>query len=156
ALAAATFACGWWRRLADFRFQAYGFAALGAIGTALYSPHSPLALAAGAACSFAAVLCALWSGPDRFFEQDRDALRVAASLATTSMWAALVWQLVPLHYLGVAWMGLAIVLLELGLRNLPSEFRYQSYALALLGAGVVLMQHVLPIHNSGPLLPRLM
>src|SRR6185369_12729834 len=108
-LAAATFTCGWWRRLADFRFQAYGLAALGAIGTALYSAHPPLALAAGAACSFAAVLCALWSGPDRFYEQERDALRVAASLATTSILAALVWRLVPVDYLGVAWMGLALL-----------------------------------------------
>src|SRR6185369_14935033 len=38
----------------------------------------------------------------------------------------------------------------------PAEFLYQSYALALLGAGVVLVQHVLPVHNGGPLLPRLM
>jgi uncharacterized membrane protein len=154
-LAATTFVWGWWRRLPDFRFQAYGLATLAALGTALYAPHPPLALATGAACGFAAALCALWSAPGRFFEREREALRLTASLATTCMLAALVWRLVPHEYLGLAWMALAIPLLELGLRNLPAEFRNQSYAVALLGAAVVLFDQVLPIHNDGPLTPRL-
>ena len=52
-------------------------------------------------------------------------------------------------------MALAIPLLELGIRNLPTEFRHQSYALASFGAVVVLLNNVLAIHNDGPLTPRL-
>ncbi len=155
ALAAGTFGFGWWRRLADFRFQGYALAILGAIGTALFAPHPPLALAAGAAAGYTATLCAVWSGADRFGERERAALRLAASLATTGMLAALVWRLVPDGYLGVAWMALAVVLLEAGMRGLPPDLLRQSYGLAGLGAALVVTQNLAVLHNQGPMGPRL-
>jgi hypothetical protein len=47
------------------------------------------------------------------------------------------------------------VLLELGLRGLPAEFCRQAYAVAAGGAMTVLYSNILPIHNDGPLAPRL-
>jgi hypothetical protein len=52
-------------------------------------------------------------------------------------------------------MALAMALLELGLRGLPSEFCRQAYAVAAGGAVTVLYSNILPIHNDGPLAPRL-
>jgi hypothetical protein len=49
----------------------------------------------------------------------------------------------------------AMVLLELGLRGLPAEFRRQAYAVAAGGAVTVLYSNILPIHNDGPLELRL-
>ena len=79
----------------------------------------------------------LWSGEDRFGEQERDALRVAASCVTTVGLCTLVWRLVPGEYLGIAWLALALVLLEAGLRGLPGEFRYLAWMVGILGAGRV-------------------
>ncbi len=155
ALAGATFLFGWWRRQADFRDQGYCLGALGVIATALYAPHPPLALAAGAAVAFAGALCALYSAPTRLFDFERRALRFCGSLGATAMLAALLWRLVPVEHLGIAWMALAAVLLELGMRSLPADFRKQSYTLALAGAFVVLEENILPIQNTGAWIPRL-
>src|SRR5262245_43203621 len=85
------------------------------------------ARAVGAAGGLAAALCALWSGADRFFEIERNLVRHAGSLAATCMLASLVWRVTPYEYVGLGWMALALVLLELGMRELPREFRRQSY-----------------------------
>ena len=63
----------------------------------------------------------LWSGADRFGERERDALRVTASCLTTVALSTLVWRLVPGEYLGIAWLALALVILEAGLRSLPES-----------------------------------
>jgi uncharacterized membrane protein len=131
-MAVAPFAIGWWRRLPDFRAQAYGFAAIGTIATAVYGPHPPAALAVSAALSYALVLCTLWSGEDRFFPRERYVLRAAASLGASVGAAALLWKLVPDAYLGMAWAGLALLLLEAGLRNLPAEFEEEAAVLAVV------------------------
>ncbi len=128
------FALGWWRRLFDFRAQGYALALAGVIATSLYTPYPALSLAAAAALAYGAVHCALWSGADRLGPQERDHLRVSASLATTLAAAALVWRVSPGEYLGVAWLALALLWLEAGLRNLPAEFRMQACLLGLLGA----------------------
>ena len=166
ALAAAPFFVGWWRRLLDFRIQAYLLAGLGVFGTALYQlsiaagdaqpfAHPWISLSATAAIGYAAVLSVLWSAQDRFVETEREALRLAASLAATLAMAAIAWRVLPGEYLGLGWMVLAMVLLELGLRGLPVEFCRQAYAVAALGAVRVLHFNILPIHNDGPLAPRL-
>jgi hypothetical protein len=166
ALAAAPFFVGWWRRLLDFRVQGYLLAGLGVFGTALYQlyiatgyaqpfAHPWISLAVAATLSYAAALCVLWSAPDRFLPAEREALRLAASLAATLAMAAIVWRVLPSEYLGLGWMALAMVLLELGLRGLPSEFCRQAYAVAAGGAARVLYFNILPIHNDGPLAPRL-
>jgi hypothetical protein len=165
-LAAAPFFVGWWRRLLDFRIQAYLLAGLGVLGTALYQldfaagsappfAHPWVSLVVAATLSYAAVLSVLWSAEDRFLEAERQALRLAASLAATLAMAAIVWCVLPGDYLGLGWMVSAMVLLELGLRGLPAEFRRQAYAVAAGGAVTVLYSNILPIHNDGPLAPRL-
>jgi uncharacterized membrane protein len=145
AMALAPFIFGWWRRLADFRIQGYALAALGAAATALAVPMPEWGLAFSAAAAYAAVLCAVRSGPERFSDTERDALRLGGSVATTLTLAALVWRLTPGHYLGLAWMALALPVLELGLRSLPSEFRSQAYALAAAGAFRILYFNLPPL-----------
>jgi hypothetical protein len=132
-LAFVPFAYGWWAKQLDFRIQGYGLAAMGAIATAVYAPHPPIALAIGAMVGYAFVQCALLSGEDRFREGERDALRLAASIVTTAGLTALIWKLVPGDWLGVGWLALAVVLLEAGLRKQPEEFRMQAYIVALAG-----------------------
>jgi hypothetical protein len=133
AMAAVPFAFGWWRRQTDFRIQGYGFAVAGAIATGLYAPHPPLSLAIGAAMSYALVQCAIWSVQDRLPEQERDAVRVAASVAAVAGLAALVWKLAPGGWLGIAWLGLAVAILETGLLDLPREFRWQACMVVSMG-----------------------
>jgi len=154
-LAAGPFLVGWRWRLLDFRLQAYGLAAIGPIGMAVGWPEPPLSMAIGAALAYAGVLCAQLSGADRFTDEEQDALRSTASLFASGLLAALVWHVTPQEYLGLGWMALAVVLLELGMRRLPSEFLRQAYALAVLGAGVVVYNNLLPIHNDGPWRTRL-
>jgi uncharacterized membrane protein len=45
---------------------------------------------------------------------------------------ALVWRLVPGEYLGIAWLALALLMLEAGLRGLPDEFRHLSWIVGIL------------------------
>jgi hypothetical protein len=154
-LAAGPFLAGWWRRQLDFRIQGYSLALLGAVGTAIAAPHPPLSLAVSAALGYAAALCALWSGPDRFLDEEREALRFAASLAATLGAAALVWRLAPGEYLGLCWMALALPLLELGLRGIPADFRRQAYVVAAAGVLRILDFDAPLLHNHGPLPARL-
>jgi uncharacterized membrane protein len=133
AMALAPFVFGWWRRFVDFRIQGYALFALSMGATIYASPVPEWGLAFSAAVAYAAVLCALRSSADRFFEEERDVLRLAASHATTFGLAALLWRVVPGEYLGLAWMALALPVLELGLRAWPKEFRYQAYAIAAIG-----------------------
>jgi uncharacterized membrane protein len=134
-MAVAPFAFGWWRRQLDFRLQGYGLAALGAVATALYLPLPAGSLAVAAMGAYGLVQCVLRSGEDRFFELERETVRIAASVVTVAALAALVWRLVPGGWLAVAWLGLALVLLEAGLRKQPGEFQRLAYAIVLLGAG---------------------
>jgi uncharacterized membrane protein len=133
-MALGPFALGWWRRLFDFRMQGYGLALAGAAATALSVPYPPLSLAIGAGVAYAFVHCALRSGPGRLGDTERETLRSAASFASTVGAATLVWRLVPGEYLGIAWLALALLLLEAGLRDLPTEFRMQACLVALVGA----------------------
>jgi len=147
------FAFGWWRRFVDFRLQGYLLLAVGLAGTALEMRELPLAAAAG--LCYAAALCALWSGADRFGEDERGLLRLGGAGLAVMALMALVWRLVPDPYLGIAWMALAIPILELGLRRLPGDFRRMAYAAAAAGACLVGLHTILGLANSGPWAPRL-
>jgi uncharacterized membrane protein len=138
-MAMGPFAVGWWRRLFDFRMQGYLLAMAGVVGTAIYFPPPPLSLALGMAVAYALVHCTLLSGRERFGDAEREALRLAASVGASLGAAALIWRLVPGEYLGVAWLGLALLLLEAGLRDRPREFRVQACLVALAGAARVAM-----------------
>jgi hypothetical protein len=131
------FAFGWWRRLLDFRVQGYGLAAIGALAIGSYLPYTWLPLAVGAAVAYAFVHATLWSGKDRFGEQECDALRVAASCVTTLGLCTLVWRIVPGEYLGIAWLSLALAVLEAGLRAWPDEFRVLALLVGILGVSRV-------------------
>jgi hypothetical protein len=152
--AVGAFAFGWWRRLFDFRLQGYGLLALGLAGTAIGARELPLAVAGGVC--YAAALCALWSGTDRFAEDERNLVRLGGAGAAVVALMALVWRLVPGEYLGVGWMALAVLVLELGLRRLPDDFRRLAYAAAVVGAGRVWLFNAAGLGNSGPWDLRLM
>lgn len=165
-LATLLFALGWMRRLFDFRIQGYALAGLGVValgvhesnvaaGLAARSRRPWIALISAAALMYAAVLCALRSAADRLNADERRALRGAASWITTAVLAALVWRMSPGEYLGLGWMALALPLLELGLRDLPPDFRTQAYAVAAVGAFRVLSFNVIPVRLDEPLTQRL-
>jgi hypothetical protein len=154
AAAAGAFAFGWWRRLFDFRLQGYLLLAVGLVGTALETRELPLAVAAGVC--YAVALCALWSAADRFAEEERGLVRWGGAGAAVAALMALVWRLVPGEYLGVAWMALAVLVLELGMRRLPGGFRRLAYAAAVVGAGRVWLFHAVGLSNSSPWDLRLM
>ena len=149
------FAFGWRFRLLDFRLQAYGagVCALGAVwlhqievsaGTAAPWASPWIPLAAAAAVTYAAALCALRSDAKRFAEMERPALQMIACAAASAAAAALVWRTVPAVYLGPAWMALGIVALEAGLRRWPADLRTHAHVLAAMGVAHVLYFTVLP------------
>jgi hypothetical protein len=152
-LALAPFALGWWRRLGDFRLQGYLLVILGLIGAAL--DPGRLALSVAAAVSYGLTLSTLLSGEDRFAENERAVVGYAGSLTTTLALAALIWRVVPDAYLGISWMVLALLLLELGLRGMPRFFCRQAYALAAGGVLRVVFFNLPMLVNYGPWLPRL-
>jgi len=154
AAAVGAFAFGWWRRLFDFRLQGYLLLAVGLAGTAMGTRELPLAVAAGVC--YAAVLCALWSGADRFAEDERSLVRLSGAGLAVAALMALVWRVVPGQDLGIAWMALALLVLELGMRRLPDDFRRMAYAAAAVGAGRVWLFNVVGLNNSGPWDSRLM
>jgi hypothetical protein len=146
------FVFGWRFRLSDFRMQGYlaGILGLGAVGLhqaemgSGTAPWIPLAIAA--AVAYSAALCALRSSADRFTGRERQALQAIASAAASASSAALLWRTVPAVYLGPAWMALGILVLELGLRRWPSDYRIHAHILASLGAIRVLLLTILPLH----------
>jgi hypothetical protein len=154
-LAAVPYAAGWRWRLPDFRFQAYGLGTLGLFGMAAFWPEPNLSIAIGAALAYAGAISAVRPAADRFASDEAVILRFSGGLATAALLAALLWQVLPAQYLGLGWMALALVLLELGMRGLPAGLRRISYALAASGAVGALFRNLLPIHNDGPLAVRL-
>ncbi len=166
ALAAVLFGLGWLRHLEDFRIQGYLGAGLGLGGTAFYQtsvasgaapalPHPWIVLVSSALCSYLGVQCALRSAPDRLNKWERDGLRRFGSWASTFALVALAWRILPQDYLGLGWLVVALLLLELGLRRAPREFRLQSYVVAILGGLHVLIFNLIPVTNTGALAPRL-
>jgi hypothetical protein len=132
-MATVPFTIGWRRREIDFRFQGYGLAAIGALATGLWAWELPMTWAIDATGGYALVLCALWSGEGRLLDRERRFVRRIATLMTAASLMALLWRIVPGEWLGVAWIALAALLLEGGLRDRPREFRRLSYAVALVG-----------------------
>jgi hypothetical protein len=152
--AVAPFAFGWWRRLADIRLQSYLLWGLGLIGVGFELGKLPLSVAAG--LSYALALCALWSKEDRMGSDERESLRMIGAVATTAALAALVWQVVDVTYLGIAWIALGVVLMEMGWFGWPREIRRFAIALAALGAAYVAIDNVIPLENFGAWIPRLL
>jgi len=154
---AALFLLGWGWRLFDFRMQGYlgGMLAVGGIasyqlaileGGVAPAPHPWISLACAAALAFAAALCAMFS-VNRFTEAEAEQLRFTAGAVASVAAASLLWKIVPGAYLGPAWMALALVVLELGLRRWPPEFRWHAHILGALGMGRIIFVTILPFHS---------
>jgi hypothetical protein len=155
------FVFGWRFRLFDFRIQAYLAAALAlcgialhqlqiAFGTAAPSPHPWIPLALAAAVAYGAAICARRSAAGRFTDSERPQLEFVASFIASAASAALLWKMVPDIYLGLAWMALALLVLELGLRRWPSDFRWHAQLLLAAGVARVLYVPVLLFLEFGP------
>ena len=154
AAAAGAFAFGWWRRLFDFRLQGYccwrwGWrelrrdartAARGSGRDLLCGGAVRVVVRRGSFCGRANAAWCGWAAPG---------VAVAALMA-------LVWRLAPGEYLGVGWMAMAVLVLELGMRRMPDDFRRMAYAAAAMGAVRVWLFNEAGLHNSGPLDLRLM
>jgi hypothetical protein len=164
-LAALLFAFGWWRRLSDFRIQGYLAGALGLGGIAIhqldvefgYTPatrHPWVAISCAAVLSYLGALCGLRSPADRLDEWERNGLRGIGSWAATSALVVLAWRVLPGDYLGLGWLALSLLILELGLRGLPEDLRMQAYFMAGLGALRVFFFNFMPITNSDALSKR--
>jgi hypothetical protein len=157
-LGAVLFLVGWRWRLPDFRIQGYLTWMLAVGGIALYqfailegsaTPLLPpwVSLSCAVAIAYLAALCALRSAADRFTPAEREQLQFTASAVASAAAVALLWKVMPELYLGAAWMALAPVALELGLRSWPPEFRWHAYFLGALGAARVVFFTVLPFHS---------
>jgi hypothetical protein len=135
-LGAVPFVIGWRRRLMDFRIQGYAFGVLGfaAMGGAMLEPR--LSLAIGAVLMYALALCGRFAAADGFHEFEPDLMRLSGSAAAAMLLMAALWQSVAHPYRGLAWIALAAVLLELGMRNLPAELRRISYGATFAGAAM--------------------
>jgi hypothetical protein len=152
---AVPFAIGWRWRLADFRIHGYLLAAFGL--ARMVNPAEPVrSLALAAAVVYGAALCASLSAPERFLDGEPFALRLNGSAIAAMLLMAVLWRTVPDTCRGAAWMALAVALLEPGMHGLPRELRRISYAVAALGAVLVLYNNIFALANFGPVLPRLM
>jgi uncharacterized membrane protein len=153
-LAAASFGAGWQWLRADLRLQGYALAVLGILGMA-YGPFEPrLSLGLAAAIFYAGALCGRFSS--RLDAAEAAPLRLAASAATAGTLASLVWQSCSSTWQGVGWMALGALLLELGVRNLPSDLRRVGMILAALGALVAAFQYSVLLPDHGDWAPRIM
>ena len=133
-LAAGPFFVGWWRRLADFRFQGYLLACLAVAGALFTMPHPPLSTAIGSAVSYAAALCALWSAEDRFLEVERSALFDIASTAGAALLAISLRAVLPHAWTGPAWAAEALLLAAMAQRIERPALRLQG---CVLGAAAL-------------------
>ena len=94
-MAIGPFVLGWWRRLADFRWQGYVLGSLAAAVTALVWPHPAVSLAIAAAVCYGAAAAALWTAEGRFEPIEQTRLFGTASAAGAAFLAAFLWQILP-------------------------------------------------------------
>jgi uncharacterized membrane protein len=153
ALAAGSFAVGWWQKLFDLRLQAYLLVLLGLTAVGLEVESNTLAIGGALLVGYALAVCAARSGEGRFLPLERGYALLASAAAATLAAGAFVWRVVPSDYLGIAWMALALVLLELGLLRLPEDFVVHSYVAAGLGALRVWAFNLIQPASGGALIP---
>jgi hypothetical protein len=133
-------------RLREFRVQAYGLAASGAIVTALLhaagAPHRLwIPLAISLALVYGNVLRCRFLPSPVVQGAERTGLSSACAIATAALSILLLWRTVPDGYVALSWCLLAVVLFELALRNLPAELRAVSWVVALFGGTAVVVTH---------------
>ena len=152
AAAAVPVAFGWWRKLADIRVHGYLLWILGLIGAGF--DLNRLSLASAALFSYALALCVfLLPGEERTNESF--VLRAAAPFAATAAIATLIWREAGPVWLGIAWMGASLILMEFARLRRPRDIGPFSMALTVLGIARVLIHELPNLQNHGALNPRL-
>jgi hypothetical protein len=143
------FAIGWRWKLADFRIHGYLLAAAGLARMAI--PGEPVhSLVLAAAVAYGGALCACFSKAERFLEDEPFALRLNGAVVAAILLMAALWRALAYPYRGAAWMALALVLLELGMRNAPRELRRLAYCVAALGGMLVVYYNLFAMTGFGP------
>lgn len=138
------FETGVWRKLAEFRYQGYGVAALGLISSAamrldpqfVANRHS--AFFTAAATLFYALRAT--RGLQVLAETERAAIRTACSIFVPLLVATALTSVTPELWWGVAWLAAAMILLELALHSLPAVLLLPALVLATAGAGHTVLQ----------------
>jgi uncharacterized membrane protein len=155
AFAALLFELGFRLRQAEFRYQSYVVGALGtgaglvlnSFGSTVFGGRSDwpfpwLPLAICAALHYAATLRIALSNDDGQLNDAEKKVSWITAASATAFLFIIAWKLVPGDYLGAAWLLLGAVLFELGLRNLPKQFRWLSYFVSAAGLWTVFWNHV--------------
>ena len=130
-MAAGPFLAGWWRRLPDFRVQAYLLAGLAGFASLATAPHPPVSTAAGAVVCSALAAFALWSPEDRFVGTEQAWLFQAASTAGALLAAILLRAVLPQAWIGPAWAMEALLLAAAATRLDRAVLRGQACAAAM-------------------------
>ena len=81
-------------------------------------------------------------------------MRRYGSVAAAIALIALAWRTAPAEALGLFWLASGLLILDLGLRGMPPDFRLQGYAVAVLGVLRLLLFNLPGLLNSGPWMPR--
>lgn len=136
-LALALFELGLRPRLAGLRQQAYALTGLACVaalfGDVLVAPGAHRdTLALMTALVEVAVVRLFLPRAERLGEDEREWARQVSSWMGAFFLAALTWHLAPRPWLGVAWLVLAMALIETALRVQRTEWRQQAYAVAVL------------------------
>jgi uncharacterized membrane protein len=142
------------KKLTEFRRQAYLISWTGVAAAMLLcgrgTEHPSIALAVGLAVAYAGA----WR-TSLLEKTEEDSIEWrSAAWGTAGVSAAfavqLLYTVVPQSYSGAAIWGLAVVLLELGIRKLPAKLRVFSYPVAAMAALVVLVDDGLQLVKFAP------
>ena len=136
-------AAGLYRKVFEFRAQGYVLAAAGFMWTSVMvltggAPWIPLAVCTCLACGMTGTLIA---ESRRAETAESVAAAQGSAFSVVGLAALLLWRIVPVDYLGLAWYLLAAAVLEAGLGRLANEFRRLFLPMAGLAAVGVAMTH---------------
>jgi len=157
AFAVLLFELGFRTELDEFLFHSYAVGALGIVaGLQVHvvddNPEWQrvwLPIAISAALLYGITLRIRFGREERLKEATQ-AVSWIASTSATAFLMVIAWKLAPGDYLGAAWLVLGIVLLELGLWRLPSQFRTLSYFVSAAGFLNLFYVHVVLAHKDAP------
>jgi uncharacterized membrane protein len=135
-MAIGPFVLGWWRRLADFRWQGYVLGGLAAVVTAYTLPHPAVSIAIAAAISWGAASVALGTAEGRFDAVEQTRLFEIASTTGAAFLAAFVWKILPESAHGPALAAEALALCFFAGRVRRSALVWQSCAVAAVAFGL--------------------
>jgi hypothetical protein len=131
------------KKLTEFRQQAYVVGCLGGAAAFLFRGRGIpdqrwIAEAFGLAVAYAGAWRASRLEQAEPDSREWQAVGWGAVAVLAAFAIRLVWTLVPHEYAGAALWGVAVALLELGIRELPSKLRFLAYPTAVIAALAVL------------------